>query len=430
MRRLVAIEDDNAHADAGKLFAVDPQDATGVAIPCWTIGAARPAAGTIIGEAFLDTSTHTGWVWTAQGWSAIVQSSILSYANDGAVYADATQVPGAYGISKDTGNMFVMSATGWRQVGARVYATQAAANAETNVSDGSLAWLQAEQIMVIRDSGAWVRLVDTPHISYGDVLPVAPVTGDLNYEPTAKLLKLWTGAAWIILPGMPNPTPANGIPVVENNAWVVKEFNAYADARYYPKAQVYTKTEVDLKAIGQEYFYNHSNHSASEHLITVSGTNYINEYIIADVFSQQLNNGSPQMYVEFEDGTAIHFGSATNFDHQYHSIQYEAGGVRDSGATFNTNHWARWCYRSITNYDQASGTPLFCRWTLFNISGYWQMGFNGNYKSSNGTSMIFGGGLEYNKASPYRIAKFGIRQFQTNSENRSNGICSIHARVK
>jgi len=433
-KHFVAVETATGLPDSGKLFAVDPSAASGIPLPSFKMVSVLPRVGNIIGEGYFVTTSRTGFAWDGRVFQPITPTSLLTYATDAAVYADTGQPGGSYAVSTQTGNLFIMGANGWRAANSRTYQDIASANAETNVNDGQIAWLIAEQLLVVRQGAAWVRVTNTPHVTIGAVNPTNPVGGDINYNPADKTLEIHTGTAWDRVPNIPPATPNNAIPVVENGAWVAKEFNAYADNRYYNKTQIdatrYTKTEVDLKAIGQEYYYCHPSHSASEHLITVSGTNYINEYIIADVFSQQLNNGSPQMYVEFEDGTAIHFGSATNFDHQYHSIQYEAGGVKDSGATFNTSQWARWCYRSVGNYDQASGMPLFCRWTLFNIAGYWQMGFNGNYKSSNGTPMIFGGGLEYNKAAPYRIAKFGIRQFQSNSETRSNGICSIHARVK
>jgi len=433
MRRLVAIEDDNAHADAGKLFAVDPDSATGVPIPCWRIGSSRPAAGTVVGEAFLDTSTNTGWVWTANGYSPIVQSSILSYADDVAVFADNSQVAGAYGVSKATGNMFVMSATGWRQVGARVYATQAAANAETNVSDGALAWLQAEQIMVIRDSGAWVRLVDTPHISYGDVLPVAPVTGDLNYEPTLKLLKLWTGAAWVILPGMPSPTPNNGVPVVENGAWVVKEFNTYADNRYYNKAQADAKyatiVNLDKRASAKEYYY--AGYGSTAHTINTNTTDGLwGEYCILDIYAQLGNNGSPSVYVEFNDGVVMDVGSTTNMEHAYNSVQYEAGGTRDNGTTFITNHRLRWCYRTVSSYDVLANHPLFATVQLFNVNGYWQIGWRGQYLSSNSTPMIFGGGVQYYKQTNPSIRNLGIRCYNYNADTQTNAYVRIHGRCK
>jgi hypothetical protein len=136
------------------LRVLDPVRATGVGLPAFKSGPVTPAAGLVNGEAFLNTTSGTAFVWNGNRWNPIVPSAIISYPDDTAVLADTTQAPGAYGASAATGNLFVMSASGWRQVGTRVYPTVTALLA-ASAGDGQDAIALDTGMAFVHAQGKW-----------------------------------------------------------------------------------------------------------------------------------------------------------------------------------------------------------------------------------------------------------------------------------
>lgn len=195
-KHFVAVETAPGLPDTGKVFAVDPSAASGIALPSFKIVTVLPRIGNITGEGYFVTTSKTAFAWDGRVFQPVVPSAILTYPNDAAVYADNTQPPGSYGASADTGHLFIMSQTGWRMVGSKTYADIANANADTNVSDGALGWLTAEQVMIIRVAGAWQRIVDTPRMTVSAALPTTPITGDMHYDPANKKLQIYDGSVW------------------------------------------------------------------------------------------------------------------------------------------------------------------------------------------------------------------------------------------
>ena len=195
-KHFVAVETAPGLSDTGKMFAVDPSAASGIALPSFKMVSTLPRIGNIIGEGYFVTSSKTAFAWDGRVFQPVVPSAILTYPNDAAVYADNTQSAGSYGASADTGHLFIMSQTGWRMVGSKIYANIANANADTNVSDGALGWLTAEQVMIIRVAGAWQRIVDTPHVTVTATKPTSPITGDMVFNATTKVAEIYDGAAW------------------------------------------------------------------------------------------------------------------------------------------------------------------------------------------------------------------------------------------
>jgi len=138
-----------------RLEALDPGDATGLPIPAFTSGPALPAVGTISGEAFLNTTSNTAFVWNGAQWNPIVPSALLTYPDDTAVLTDSTQPAGSYAASEATGNLFVRSNTDWHQVGIRTYPTAVGLLADAP-PDGSLSVALDENSLWLRNNGAWL----------------------------------------------------------------------------------------------------------------------------------------------------------------------------------------------------------------------------------------------------------------------------------
>jgi hypothetical protein len=124
-RRLVVMECGSASPSFGSLFALDPQDATGIAIPTFRVTNALPTAGSTIGEALFVTATRSGFVWDGNGWRDVTASPIRSFPNDAALQQDIVEAVGVYAVATDTGNMYIRVTDGWRRIGVAEFATYA-----------------------------------------------------------------------------------------------------------------------------------------------------------------------------------------------------------------------------------------------------------------------------------------------------------------
>ena len=102
-RRLVVVEAGSASASFGSMFALDPQDATGVAIPTFRVTNALPASGSVLGQAVYVTATRQGYAWDGTAWRDITASPIRSFLNDAALQANTTEGVGSYAVASDTG---------------------------------------------------------------------------------------------------------------------------------------------------------------------------------------------------------------------------------------------------------------------------------------------------------------------------------------
>ena len=195
-KHFVAVETAPGLPDSGKMFAVDPSAASGIPLPSFKMVSVLPKVGNIIGEGYFVTTSRTGFAWDGRIFQPITPTSLLTYTTDAAVYADNTQPPGSYAVSADTGNLFIMGQVGWRAANSRTYSDLATANTETNVNNGQIAWLIAEQMLVVRIGTRWERVVDTPRMTVSAALPATPIAGDMHYDPTNKKLQIYDGAAW------------------------------------------------------------------------------------------------------------------------------------------------------------------------------------------------------------------------------------------
>lgn len=124
-RRLVVMECGSASPSFGSLFALDPQDATGVPIPTFRVSAGLPVTGVTVGESIYSTATRNGYVWDGTAWREITASPIRSFPDDVALQADVAEKVGTYAVASGTGNMYVKTAGGWRRIGIAEFATYA-----------------------------------------------------------------------------------------------------------------------------------------------------------------------------------------------------------------------------------------------------------------------------------------------------------------
>lgn len=153
-RRLVVVEQDPADAQYGALFGLDASQASGVPIPAFQSGPALPAVGTVEGQGFIVTTSRQGFVWANSRWVPIAPSPVITYPTEAQLLADGAQPPGSYGAAGDTGNMFIMTPTGWRMVGIRTYANQAALQAD-NPGDGAMGLTLDDDTLYVRAGGVW-----------------------------------------------------------------------------------------------------------------------------------------------------------------------------------------------------------------------------------------------------------------------------------
>jgi hypothetical protein len=195
-KHFVAVETALGLPDSGKMFAVDPSAASGIPLPSFKMVSVLPKVGNIIGEGYFVTTSRTGFAWDGRIFQPITPTSLLTYATDAAVYSDSTQPPGSYAVSSETGNFFIMGQSGWRAANSRTYSDLATANTETNVNNGQIAWLIAEQMLVVRVGTRWERVVDTPRMTVSAALPTTPVAGDMHYDPANKKLQIYDGSVW------------------------------------------------------------------------------------------------------------------------------------------------------------------------------------------------------------------------------------------
>jgi hypothetical protein len=244
-RRLVVMECGAASTSFGSLFALDPQDATGVAIPTFKVAQTLPAAGASLGESVYVTATRQGYVWDGTGWRDITSSPILSYANDAALQADLTQQIGVYSVATDTGNMYVMTGDGWRRIGIVEFATyadlaayDAAIGTEAISRDmdvlflrvddtlGNESWIPISELVkteaqiratqnvaglaaIATDTGKryvnngtrWIQDPIEHYATEADLLAATPIDGHLAWADDTSVVFTATGGVWNRLQG-------------------------------------------------------------------------------------------------------------------------------------------------------------------------------------------------------------------------------------
>jgi len=245
-RRLVVMECGAASTSFGSLFALDPQDATGIPIPTFRVVTSLPAAGSQAGESVYVTATRQGYVWDGTAWRDITASPIRSFASDSALQANTTEPVGTYAVASDTGNMYVKTAAdGWRRIGVAEFATYADLNAwdaalgteaisrdmdvmflRVDDQAGGEKWIPISQLVkteaqilaapnvaglaaIASDTGAtyvnngtrWIQDPIEHYPTEADLLAATPIEGHLAWADDTQVVYIATGAAWKRLQG-------------------------------------------------------------------------------------------------------------------------------------------------------------------------------------------------------------------------------------
>jgi hypothetical protein len=167
-RRFLITETDAAETLFGRVFALDPGQASGVPLPAFRVVANMPAAGSMVGEAIVSTVSNTAAVWDGNRWVPVVPTAIASYRDDTELRAQVNEPAGSYGATRDTGNLYIKTNAGWKLVGIRSYQTAAQLLADAPVDD-SLGYAIDENTLWVRQAPDWkclgVRpMADTPAI--------------------------------------------------------------------------------------------------------------------------------------------------------------------------------------------------------------------------------------------------------------------------
>jgi hypothetical protein len=183
-RKLVVYEDGAGEGDRGRMFAIDPKDATGVPLPTMTVGASLPAVGGIVGELFYVSTSHLSWVWDGVGWQSLTPSVISAFATDALLLANTALKVGSYASATDSGNLYVKipgaGAGGWRQVGIHQYPTTGGLLGDAP-AEGSLGFTGDEGTLWAYTGGAWRAI---SRRIFGDFVTLAawtPSDGAMGY---------------------------------------------------------------------------------------------------------------------------------------------------------------------------------------------------------------------------------------------------------
>ena len=199
-RRLVITECDATSADKGKLFALDPGKAAGIALPAFDLGGGLPPSGSVIGQGFFDKLHRRGFVWDGTAWKDIAPSPIVAFATQAALVADTTNAVGTYATAGDTGNLFVKQTAGWRMIGVVQYATATDLLAD-NPAKGTLGEAEDEDTLWERTATGWRLLVvremaDTAAIlAWANGSPGATV-GDRAIDLAHEVTYIRTTGGW------------------------------------------------------------------------------------------------------------------------------------------------------------------------------------------------------------------------------------------
>jgi hypothetical protein len=198
-RQLVIYEADPAAPGGGRMYGLDPNQATGIGIPAFTSGPVTPTVGTTTGQAFLNTTSGQAVVWDGARWNPIIPATITTYPTDAAILGDTAATPGTYAFATSTGNFFVRfnqaGTNKWRQIGIAHYATQAGMLADSP-ADGTFAYALDVDLFFAYKNGQWHPESEllAPEAT---LLGLAPgVAGQRGIATDTGRNFTWTGTAW------------------------------------------------------------------------------------------------------------------------------------------------------------------------------------------------------------------------------------------
>lgn len=254
-RALVVYEARSVANGGGRMMALDPANVGGVPIPAFRPVNAVPAAGTLVGEAILNTTTGLSYVWTINGWVSIVPPAIVTYPTDTDVLNDRPAV-GTYAFSQSTGNLFVRFDPGtgaiWRRIGISNYTTEALLLADTAQPDGTMGFAADTSTYWSYQNGAWFP-VTMLHQTEAQILAQTLPAGTIAYATDTQVFWVRTGTVWSPLSTQIDTeanilasTPGDGVTAYSTDTNIMWQRIV---GRWQPASNI-VDTEANIRALG------------------------------------------------------------------------------------------------------------------------------------------------------------------------------------
>ena len=205
----------------GRLYGLDPSNATGVPIPSFRPVTAVPPAGSLVGEGVLNTLTNASFIWDGTQWVPLIPPAILTAPTDADVFADNLSAAGTYKFSQESGNLFVRfnqnGANVWRQVGLRIFADPAAMLAAIGMAEGSTCYVMSQNTFWAFVNGAW-RITSTLVDIEANITSLSPALyqGAVAVANDTGKVFFSDGGQWIGSPFREYPTEADLLAAVPN----------------------------------------------------------------------------------------------------------------------------------------------------------------------------------------------------------------------
>lgn len=209
-RGLVVYEHQPPTAGGGKMFVINPNQATGIPIPAFRTVSANPPTGTLVGEAILNTNNGLSFVWDGLAWQPIVPPSIVPYPNDSDILTDNLAAPGTYAFSRSTGNLFVRftdpgagTSPGndvWREIGIMQFPLESGLLAAA-AAEGSIGYAV--------DTGNYFVHIGTAWQTFGENRDTEAHILASNYADGSRAYATDTNQFWIRLAGSWEPDGVN-----------------------------------------------------------------------------------------------------------------------------------------------------------------------------------------------------------------------------
>ena len=409
-----------------------------------TAGNTAAAVGANVGDRALALDVDVLYMRTSAGWRPVT----IWEDTETNIRASTWAMNGQEAIATDTGRTFARIQGRWVEEPIQHYVTEAALLAAT-VPNGTLAWSDDTQVVFTRAGGTWHRM-GSPTMTFGTTASATPATGDLWFDNNVnrKIFNIWDGTGWVsttgvtigaagsklIIPGYfaQDPSATNiaadtgGLAFryngAENQLFLNKgtAWNAVtpmlgvpanagkpviADAHGNPTWGEISKFQERTLAFGYD------GGSGAWIDTTANGGAVAEKYFcIEGTITVTTGNFDVAPYLVQDNDAVIDFHVDRGFENTYHLTTYEAGGIRDVNPTFQNNHGSRWTFKMQDSYHAKGASSLTFLFKGYRTAtGFWQLYWEGGYRSSNDTPMRFSGGTKMNGA--HAMKGFGVQTF-------------------
>jgi hypothetical protein len=409
-----------------------------------TPGKTAYALGANVGDTALAIDVDVAYMRTPSGWRPVT----IWEDTEANIRASTWALNGQEAIASDTGRTFVRIQGNWIEEPIQHYTTEAALLAATP-PNGTLAWSDDTQVVFTRAGGTWHRM-GSPTMTFGTTAPATPAAGDLWYDNNnnRRTLNIWNGTAWIsttgvtinsagakvIIPGYFNVDPSDTATAVDIGGLAFRYYSGQTQlflnkgTAWNPMTPMLGVAANAGKPVIADANGNMSWGAASKFQertlafgddggsgawidTTANGGAVAEKYFcIEGTITVTTGNFDVAPYLVQDDNAVIDFHVDRPFENTYHLTTYEAGGTRDVNPTFQNNHGSRWTFKMQDSYHCKSATSLtFVFKGYRTTTGFWQLYWEGGYRSSNDTPMRFSGGTKLNAA--HAMKGFGVQTF-------------------